>query len=346
MSKKRELNMELLRILSMFMVIILHALLHGGTLKSYEINTIGYIFFWLLQTACIIAVNCFVLISGFFMIGSELKLSKIIKVVIQVEMFSILGTIIGCYIFNQEFTLQVLLMTIFPLTNESYWFVTHYIILMLFSPFLNKLIHSLEKRDFEKLLVVEIVVFSIIPTIFLWSRRVLGTGYNFVWFIVLYCIAAYIRLYGLKFGKKWICLYIALAIVGVVSRLVIGNATLYLFGVEKGTDLLYSYNSILVLVMSIVVFMFFTKVKIKTEKMSKAILFLSTNSFGVYLCHEHFMIRQPLWELVNITKLEKYGVGITFLYILLVAIVIYILGCTIEYVRIKIIEKNLELIKR
>ena len=64
MSKKKNIGIEIVRILSMYMVMILHILGHGGILKSENIYSFSFISIWFIEIISIVAVNLFGLISG------------------------------------------------------------------------------------------------------------------------------------------------------------------------------------------------------------------------------------------------------------------------------------------
>lgn len=75
---ERNANIELLRILSMTMVLVLHCLSWSGALEYLE--GINYWVYWWLEALCIVAVDVFVLISGYFMIKSRFKLRNVFKI--------------------------------------------------------------------------------------------------------------------------------------------------------------------------------------------------------------------------------------------------------------------------
>lgn len=81
MQVKRNFNMELLRIISMFMVLVLHCLLTTGALE-YS-SGIRYYVYWFMEALCIIAVDVFVLITGYFMIESKFKAKNVFKTAIS-----------------------------------------------------------------------------------------------------------------------------------------------------------------------------------------------------------------------------------------------------------------------
>ncbi len=77
--KRRNANIELLRIISMFMVLVLHALNWSGAL-NYT-SGICYWVYWWMEALAIVAVNVFMLISGYFQINGTFKLSSVLKIV-------------------------------------------------------------------------------------------------------------------------------------------------------------------------------------------------------------------------------------------------------------------------
>lgn len=101
----RVANVELLRIIAMLMVITLHALGHGGILATYDFGTVGYFFFWLIEVTCYGAINVFVLITGYFMVNVQMKLSRIVKFIVQVEFFSLLSFFLVRFVFHAECSL-------------------------------------------------------------------------------------------------------------------------------------------------------------------------------------------------------------------------------------------------
>ena len=97
-TKTRNVYMDILKIISMFMVILLHATNFGIQDIKIEIGSINYFIVWNIRIFSMVAVNCFVLISGYFLCqkkeNKENILKKIIRLWIQTEMYSI-----GVYLF-------------------------------------------------------------------------------------------------------------------------------------------------------------------------------------------------------------------------------------------------------
>ena len=81
MEKSRNSNIELLRLLLMAFVVLLHfnngemggafSLVQGNTIDSYMLH-----FF---EALCACAVNCFMIVSGYFLLGNtNIKMSKVL----------------------------------------------------------------------------------------------------------------------------------------------------------------------------------------------------------------------------------------------------------------------------
>lgn len=91
--KVRNSNIELLRIVSMLMIVILHFLMHGQILKWSAFGSKEYAIYWMIEAFVFVSVNAFVLISGYFLCLSEFKVSRLIKIWFQVLFYSIICTI-------------------------------------------------------------------------------------------------------------------------------------------------------------------------------------------------------------------------------------------------------------
>lgn len=88
--KKRLYHIESLRIVSMLMIITLHLLVFSGLLDTYKNFSLTSLFIWGLESLCFIAVNCYVLISGYFLVDSSFKFKKLFKIWIEVFFYSLI----------------------------------------------------------------------------------------------------------------------------------------------------------------------------------------------------------------------------------------------------------------
>ena len=161
MNKTRQANMDYLKILAMFMVMLLHAMNHGEVLDHYDFSSVGYYVFWLLESFIFVAVNCFVLVTGYFSWKrTSFYPSKYIRFAIEILFFSILCLLVVCFGFGIHPGLKDAILCFFPLTSKRYWFATCFIILLIFAPYLNQLLNNINQRQFKLLLALIVVVFS------------------------------------------------------------------------------------------------------------------------------------------------------------------------------------------
>lgn len=93
--------------------------------------------------------------------------------------------------------------------NNTYWFVTQYTALLFLSPFLSKLALSLTKQKFQLLLLVLFIINVSLNFGFPYGD-IYSSPVNISWFIFLFYIAAYIRLFNpfaqrkIKYGKYYL----------------------------------------------------------------------------------------------------------------------------------------------
>lgn len=300
--KTRQANIEALRILAMLMVITMHYLQKGGILLPLAGNTGGVnLLAWLVETLCIGAANAYVLISGYFLAEASWKWKKLILLVGQVWVYS-MGIPLFCLALSlgnvAQWSIYDWITVALPISSEHYWFATAYILFYLFVPVLQAGIKQLNKKQHQLLLGILLLAFSLVKSLCPVLLPTDRYGYDFGWFMILFVAAAYLRLYGLPFletPKRALALFGGSA--GLIWGLSVGMAVLS----EKGLplsymrDMLYSYNHILVLILSVALFLFFGQIRIKAEGLERLILNLAPYTFGVYLLHENIAVRH-LWQ--------------------------------------------------
>ncbi|MFC5465624.1 acyltransferase [Lederbergia graminis] len=307
--KVRKSNFELLRIISMLMIVVLHTGTHGLS-KYVDVETLGTyneFFYYFIRSLAIIAVNVYVFISGYFLVKSKFKWRRLLLLFLETSFISsiiYLGTV---WFEFETFTFENFIKSLFSIYFRQYWFVTVYFVLYLISPFLNLLIENLSKRDHRNLLIILFVISAVWQFFFSNNFLAIMSGYSIVYFIFLYILAAYIRFYDFIFKdfKKNIYLisFVLLALLNSFLFLQLGKSNvmdfineIHFLQIQK-TDL-FDYNSPIVLAMSYCLFLYFKHLNIT----SRIINFSATYVFGVYLIHEQPSMRQVLWEKLGIIE--------------------------------------------
>lgn len=333
----RNSSIELLRILTMIMIVSCHFATHGKF--SFDEKTISIPLLWwnIIEMGGNLGVDVFVIISGYFLVTSSrdfVKLDHILKFWGQVFFYSVSIYLLSCVFKVANFDLATCIKTLFPITFGSWWFASTYFVLYLVHPFLNMLLQKLDKKTYQKLIVTQLMLWCIIPT-FTSSNY---ESNSLIWFITLYSVAGYIRLFGLnpQFTSKhyfvfWI-LFSGLRYFSSIILLMIGTKIPF---ASKYSLYFYEQQSVLTFLSALSLFLVFEKWELKYTKWINT---LASATFGVYLIHENSIIRHLLW--IEVFKNAQYQDS-TFLipYSIIVTAVVYV-GCTIiDLLRQRLIEK-------
>lgn len=201
--KKRIVSIELLRMLAMMMVVMLHYLGKGNLLENItgEISLNGYIA-WGLESLSIMAVNVYMLISGYFLVESGFKPARLAELICQVLFYTILvPVVLGCLgiIQLKDFTIYHILLNVLPVQMNQYWFITAYVIMYLFSPVLSAAAKAMKREQLKYTIFALLLFFSVSKTVLPVELAIDNKGNDCVWFLCVFLVAAYIRLYGIPF---------------------------------------------------------------------------------------------------------------------------------------------------
>ena len=177
------------------MIAFHHFAVHGGFDWQSTGATIPHLWYNFILMGGKIGVDVFVLISGYFLInsnGSIFDFKRILKFWGQVVFYSVGIYIVSCAFGVSGFRIKPFIKAFFPITFSSWWFASTYFVLYIVHPFLNKLLHEIDQKLYQSLLVMLVILWSVIPTFTTSSYQ----GNSLLWFITLYAIAGYARLYG------------------------------------------------------------------------------------------------------------------------------------------------------
>lgn len=340
---KRIYGIDLLRIISMLMIVLLHTLKWSGMLSITLQGTTNYKIAWLLEIGAYCAVNCYALITGYVSIESDFKPIRIIQLWLQVVFYTLAITLFFKLFTSEAVGLSSFVRAAFPILKNEYWFFTAYFATFFFTPFLNKLVKNLTKSEYKKLIVLIIFLFTILPTLSLLDYTnpsidlfSLSFGYSFIWLIALYLIGGYLKKFGLERKLKnhfYLLGYMFTVLFLWFSKLFLeGLNTPYLF---KGEFI--SYSSPLILLMSVFLVVYFSNLKINNIFSQKLISLLSPAAFGVYIIHCQVYISEFITEKVllifsSLTPME-------FLYkLFFVVLFIFSVCISIDLIRIRLFK--------
>lgn len=320
--KNRQSNFELLRIIAMLMVVTVHYVGHGGALKQTEVFSNNFYVANVLQSLTTFSVPLFTCIGAYFMCERNFNIQKILLLWIQVFFYSA-----GIYLFlfamgYIDFSLFSFIKSLLPIIMNQYGFVTAYMIMMILSPFLNKIIVSLNQSEHKKLVITLFIIFVFFGAGF--PMGVVTNSYVSL-LLVIYLSAAYIKKYVPidVSHKKYLWIYL-LSAIGIFTL----RMALYNIGVGYSADVFLAYNSTLVIIGTFALFIYFRTINIQSKLINK----IATLTFGVYLIHDNNYIRELLYS--NVLNTESFFNSDNFLVIALFSILsIFIVCALIEFCR-------------
>lgn len=249
------MNIELLRIILMLMIVTLHYLGHEGILES-ALTGNKLILVWTLETFCYVGVNGFVIISGYYLVSSTLKIKKLLALILQIASTAAIIYVTFVALGLAPISKQNVLGAIFPVLTGRYWFATSYIGLYCLVPFLNIIVKNTTKQQMQVLLFLLSALFCSWNAFFpILTTVTTQGGYSVVWLVCLYFFSAYLRLYWKYDINKYIYLLgFVLCCLFVAWKKCTGNA------------LFLSYVSVPITIASLLLFLFFRDVKIKNHR--------------------------------------------------------------------------------
>lgn len=337
MNEKQERNygIDLLKFISMYMVVQLHVLGCGGILGNCEKFSFNYYVAWFLEISAYCAVNVFAMITGYLMVEKKINRFKIIPLWLTVFLYSSLIALSFYFIpflsSIHEPSKTSIIKSFFPVISGQYWYFTAYFGLYFFIPYINMFVNSIEKRTHRNLCITIIVVFSILPIINFGDIKSFGLlhGYSTIWLSCCYIIGAYLKKYPLNISRtKSLIIYFA----SIFSIWFIKYFSHFLFVIifkkEKELNVFIDYTSIFVITSAIALLSFFGKLNIKNALCKKILAFISTLSFSVYLIHTNgfiysYVIKDSFISLVSTNPFKLFaGVLLSSLLIFIVCLII------------------------
>lgn len=311
----------------MLMIIFYHFLVHGagikGPLENYSISDNTSVLYILLKSFLVIAVNCFVFISGFYQI--KFKLKTVLVLLLQVLFYSILFTLIGKAISYKTYSMIDYAKALWPLFSGVWWFITAYIALYLLSPLLNTASNFLPQKKF--LLVVINLTLLNFGFGFFFGATPIGAlnGYSLISFINIYLLAQYIK----KHVDTKLLEQYAFPIYVVNSLLIFFMAFIIIvLDIERGIGKIFDYNNPLVLLAAIGFFFSFKRLRLDSHHINN----ISPYVLGVYLFHDH-----PLMRIFLIDNLYEFSINMAgwvhFIILFCMTLFVFLIGFSVDKVR-------------
>ena len=331
-AKTRESNIELLRIVAMFLVVLSHFYVHGQwpLMDSVGVNNVVR---YALDVGEI-GVTTFVLISGYFLINQSFDLIKLSKLVLQMWFYGV-GLLIFAYVFDTRvITAKHFWGSIMPF-NSLNWFAKAHLLLYLLFPLLNVGIKRLSEKSLKRFILGFGFLWTVLPVLSLYEH-----GNQRVTIMFIYCVGAYFCLFGCKWFDNPLGKIRAISLMAVsYSIIVFTVVVLWKLSLKDANYVgkeasFLSLNSVLVLLCGIGLFYLLKKIKLESALINK----IAKTMFGVYLIHDNALISAWMWN--GVLKIGQYYDSAFLIPIsVLCSILVMVVCSSIDYLRIVFVEK-------
>lgn len=333
MPQQRDSGIELLRIVSMLMVLNVHTFfapnnleiltMGGGNLARLSVD-------FFREASSISCVNLFVLISGYFSI--KWKAKSISSLVFQVYFWIFLVYAVCLIIGHTEFSFKELGKHIMGIMT-GYWFIPAYIGLYVMSPILNSFINSSDNKHLLRYIII-FYIFQLLMSVPFLGVDSFQNGYSILSFCGLYMIGAYIKKASVCeltiFQTKTKVFGWIISVTLIIAASVLAAGVVFHRSGDKlvTTPLIsFVYNNPLIVVQSILIFIFFVKLKIR----SNFINWCAGGALAIYLLHMHPNIKSDYYSFAE--QLYSESIEIQYLSIILLFIAVALIAIPVDKIR-------------
>lgn len=327
----RLTNIELLRIVAMFLIVLHHGVVHGNLNFTGSLD-VNKLFLSLFIFGGKFGVNIFVLISGYFLCRASFSMRKVSKILGEILFYIIIVLSFVIVFFYDSITYERIVSCIYPYQG----FAVNYIYLYILFPYINKTLQCLSRENILKLLLFLVFIMSFLTTFL----PKFDGFWLLSWLVLLYMIGGYIRNYITytiitKYHNKFLMITIGLilltnAVTGIIHFMKESFLSKSFFWLDERT--LFADNSFTLLVASICFFMYFLGMNIDSSLINN----ISSKMFGVLLIHDN-PFRFIIFE--DILKLDVYQQYLLFpMYFLFAMLSIFFVGVFVSTIRKKFFE--------
>lgn len=325
-TKERSSNIELFRIVLMIIIITHHYVVNSGIVFFNEIDSIDSISRQFVANTLIsqifgwggkMAIDGFIIITGYYMCEKEIRIHKWVQLLIEVFFYNIVINGIFLIVRYEPCGKGDLLKglcsygLISGLETGKDSFISHYLLLYLLIPYINRAIKGLERNMYRRLLITLLSVYTCITTL---SFGAINTFSAMGCYIMIYLIGAYIRKYTCVFDSKRIGgIVLCVSITLLIAYIFVSDYCRYAFNMMTGGGywLVDSICKPFAIIIAVSMFIVFKNVDIKSNRI---INLAASTTLGVLLIHANSdTMRHFIWNDMFDVKRSQGGSPMVFL---------------------------------
>lgn len=318
-----------LRIVSILLYLFLQYMERSWLLKQPTMGWTGEnVGYWILGSLSFCCINIYMLTTAYELVDEKIRISAVAKLWGEVFFYSLLFAVItvaaGQATVDEVFGISNILFYVFPVSSGHFWLATAYLLLLLFSPLLNKALQWMSQRHLGELTLVLLVPFSLLPSVCPTPPATDDLGMGVMWFIVLYLIAAYIKKFGMpKFEKLGLVFYFVFVAGIMLFEFFAGKIAFIFPRLDHYMAIPKQYNFIFSLFAAVAIVCFAKGHGGKSNAFSKALNRIAGYTFGIYLITDHIFVRykwmdflqlgegkDPVWAHMILSVLAAFAVAL------------------------------------
>lgn len=329
MTEERNYGIDLLKILSMFMVSLMHVLCQGGLFAQYEHGSGNFAVAQVLLGLSFCSVNCFAMATGYICTDHRFRYARILPLWLTTVFYGAAITGLFAIIDPTVVDKGIWQKSLLPVCSRTYWYFTAYFLLFFMMPMINKAYDSMTREESVRLLLMLFVMLSVATTFLRASETmadpfVMQDGAHPLWLIYMYLIGSHIKRHVTvrKHTRlKAILLFIAC------------TAAMALTGIFMEQSPLYVYTSPAVVIQAACLVVFLADSDFDPgPNVGSVLRLMSALSFSVYL----FQLHPIVWNDVlkdKFVSYADYSPVMTVVFTLGIALLLYFGACAADLIR-------------
>ncbi len=333
-SNGRQSNFELMRIISMLMIILGHCWAQSGF--SDHMMGINHYLGGLLCSGARIAVNMFLLLGAWFMVDTKFKPRRITALYFHTWVITAPLTIILLLCgFHPSF--KEIARSFMPFLGKGLWYVSAYLALIMLTPWLSKAL-LLPRKSHRNLTIVLFSLISVWVTLYSFDRMEDQWADCLVWFSFCYIFIGYYKRYCFQTFtlNKYMVLFVGFctyACIALVNQYYLPHSNYWLHNVFYA--FVSDYKTVPNFFIAMCFFYFFQHLNLGVNRV---INYIATGAFTAYIVHQTPTFIPVLWY--DIYRCQYFWHSkYQLFYMLFVVFSVYGVSLLIEEVRRRYIER-------
>ena len=296
--RKRNSSFELLRIILMSLIVLHHIFINTNSLRKLNNNNYKKLIFWkyiilkIISNYGYLGNNAFIMISGYFSITkTNFNIFKFLYLIFEIYTYYYPSLYFGKKLNkkykNIQFPNYSKNTIYFPiLTKNGNWFIQIYLSLLLFLPYINTGLLSLNKQKYKNLVIIIIFFYCIFNSLlgFFGFNSIIFKTTPLINLLLPYIIGGYINIYGLYFKFIWEIFGIIYFPLTIMSEIIFDTLAIkmnnYNF-IRFHLNLSIYMNSIISISGAMSLIFLFQNFKFYSKKIN----FIASSVLGIYLIH-------------------------------------------------------------